>query len=406
MVKLLDEKDENVTTFEKLPDGEYRVKGIQIFSTDSSTGKYILKADSYGNLVCRFRFDLGTTEQGPPMQLSLGEMAMLANAFSVTNLSTNAPDESEVGNHHAYLHEIEDKIYKANKWVTASVYNGWVRNVSGMNVPPDKEFYFMMTDIPSKPGIPPSPIKGKGDSPSFFNIELTILGGEGGSETPLKGAKVKESLSYMLEPNNNGEIEFIQDPDGKLNFKSKILSRALRLTAPGVETFIDIDGNILPYWLKEVKKSQQILKGKWQKSKNGKVFLNWFEVEPVYHFEVKNKPATNGKHEKEINWDEKARELFIKVLEIRLGKSATKAPFVLNDEAVAEARPWVIAAKEKGKVKNSDTKNFVLEEIRAILAEVNDPRLNEIKDELRTMDNAQVFENAFKEEEEYSETPF
>jgi len=314
-------------------------------------------------------------------------MAMLARAFGIDKLP-NVPNETEAGKISDYLSAIENLIYGSSRETTASVYNGWVRNngVIGMSVP-EGEYYITMTDITTKKNGVVS--YGENGNSKFVYVEFTVLAGGNGENTPYKGCKIRDSLQYPFE-NVEGKVIFKKDDSGKWTNQSLLFSKVIRLTIPEVEELVPVDDlNICPHWLNSARVSQQVLKGKTYKNKNGKISLSWGSLEPIYTFEKKSTSSNVEIPNETLSNDEKARKLFIQGMDILVGSKSVDSSGTPTTEAKAVLGPVIQELREKGVVTSKNLKEFTTEEIRAILNKFDNNDLKDIKRQLSKLD----FEN-------------
>lgn len=350
------------TTFDQFPDGKYRVKGFSWFTLDDKE-RPILVAQKDGKLVGRLRFNLITGEDGPPMSCTLADMNLLAKAFGVTKLP-NVPDESYAAMVTKYMVDLKNLC--ADKELEVEVSKGWVSNVPGMDVG-EGLFYFTVNDVssPEHDGQG-QPIPKQGQYGSFFFVSFQVEAGEGGKDTPYKGATFTELVNYSLKY-ENGELDFEKNKDGSYTASAVRLSKLMRLAAPDpfAGEFVPSNpNNLLPYMRQKFLESKRVLKGMRVKEEKGtRVRLNWPTLEEATGYTIEPKRLIES-----MGIDDKCREVLVEALDKLAGSpTVVKDSFELNEVGRKIAKQYLSPLKKEGIIAHGSIEELTPEEITSIL---------------------------------------
>lgn len=352
-------------TFNSFPDGKYKVKGFNWFSVNDKQLP-ILVAQRDGKLVGRFYWTLLDSSQGPPMSVTLSDMPLLAKALKVT--VTNPPDPTQAGLVTRYMLDFANAC--KDKEVEVEVSKGWVNTVPGMDVP-EGYFYFYLSDITSpdhEPNGDPKPKQGQYGS--FFFLTFAVEAGEGGSESPYKGATFTELVNYAIT-NDNGKLDFQRTKEGNYNYSSVIMSKAMRLTAP--EPFAgEFDppnkDNLLPYWKQTALPQRKMLKGSRAKEqKSGRIGLVWSTVEEAIGYKVSERILDK------LDVNIKCRQILVEALNSISPDPVVKpGTFELTETGIVVARSHLSPLKAEGLIQHGFIGELTPDEINIILSKLTE----------------------------------
>ena len=276
-------------------DGSYKVVGFEWFSKNDD-GAPCLVAQKNG-LVGRVKFGLADGEEGPPMSVTLAQMALLANAFGVDvdNLGVK-PALDQPRAIAKYMTRVRDKVNGEGKELKIKVENGWVdsqRGVPGMSLPTG-EFLFVITDMGPKEDGVPTPRMTNPQWGAWFFVTFRVVAGKGGTPSIYDGCEFTEFLTYALESDAKGQLDWVKD-DGSWTNDSIKMGHLLEYTTPDLfdGSFGDPD-NILPEWLNKALELQYVVSAyrtpKTTGKRKGEIAVNWATLEPVQGFDSVNAP--------------------------------------------------------------------------------------------------------------------
>ena len=274
-------------------DGSYKVVGFEWFSKNDD-GAPCLVAQKNG-LVGRVKFGLADGEEGPPMSVTLAQMALLANAFGVDGEALGGkPSLDQPRAIAKYMTRVRDKVNGEGKELKIKVENGWVdsqRGVPGMSLP-SGEFLFVITDMGPKEDGVPTPRDGQWGS--WFLVTFRVVAGKGGKPSLYDGCEFTEFLTYALVSDVEGQLDWEKD-DGSWTGNSIKMGHLLEYTTPELfeGSFADPD-NILPEWLDQALELQYVVSAyrtpKTSGKRKGEIAVNWATLEPVQGFDKVNDP--------------------------------------------------------------------------------------------------------------------
>lgn len=348
--------------FESFPDGKYRVRGFSWFTLDDKE-RPILVAQKDGKLVGRLRFTTLEGEDGPPMSVTLPEMALLAKAFGVKNVP-NAPDPGYAAMVTKFMIDIKNLC--TDKELEVEVQKGWVNSIPGMEVP-EGLFYFSVADISSpEHDSQGQPIPKQGQYGSFFFATFEVEAGEGGKETPYKGSKFTELVNYSLK-NEDGALDFEKNKDGSYTASAVRLSKLMRLAAP-IPFAGEFDppnkNNLLPYMKQKFLESKKVLKGMRVKEEKGtRIRLAWPTLEEATGYAVEPKRVIDT-----MNIDDKCRLVLVEVLDkLAGGSSVMNGSYEFTEAGRKVAKQYLSPLKKEGVIKHGSLEDLTPEEITSIL---------------------------------------
>lgn len=362
-------------TTEKYPDGKYLVKGFEWFTLDDKQ-RPIIVSQKNGVLVGRLRFIRSDEKEGPPMSLTLGEMSLLAKAFGVdAGKLSSTPAENQGGLISQFMTDIKNLCNGTSKELTVESKDGWVNTVPGMEAP-EGYFYFVLVDVSSKEKEENGDVKPQvGDYGPYFWVGFEIVAGEGGSETPFKGARFNEIVNYAVSVGEDGKADWERSPvEKRYTAQAMRLSKLMSLTAPDlfIEDFNPPNPhNILPYWKKEALSAQKILKGSRAKevTKDGKgaIRLVWGSLQEVTGF------AQPQRLIEEMDVDDKMRKVLVEALDnLADGKSTIDGTYDLSPKGLEIAKKYLSPLKKEGKIKHGALKDLTPEEVTTILTHLTE----------------------------------
>lgn len=380
--------------------GTYKVKGIKWFTLDDKQ-RPMLKAQKDGKLVGRLRFILENGEDGPPYSLMIGDMGMLARAFGAdTSKLPPVPMESQAGQVATYMQAVQEA--STGKVIEVTVKDGWVSTVKGMDVPTGY-FYFYIADI-----FPDAPKQG--EYGPYFHIAYEVVAGEGGSETPYKGARFIEIEGYVVK-NVNGEADWERTQSGEPTAQSKRLSNLISWTAPNIVAGGEFNppdpNNIIPYWKENALPQKRVLKGQRVKNdKNGRVQL--VTAEPAIGYNLPQN-GSSGRYLDNVDTDGKARALLVKAFDYLAGEPATfGADLKLTTKGSEIAKTYITPVKQQGKVTGTSMDKLSFEDVSQIFGymvtiKADDPVIKEFVEQLVITG---VGFDAPQPEEAFEDSPF
>ncbi len=276
-------------------DGSYKVNGFEWFSKNDD-GAPCLVAQKNG-LVGRVKFGLADGEEGPPMSVTLAQMALLAHAFGVDVAALGSkPSLDQPRAVAKYMTRVRDKVNGADKELKIKVENGWVdsqRGVPGMSLPTG-EFLFVITDFGPKEDGVPTPRMTNPQWGAWFLVTFRVVAGKGGKPSMYDGCEFTEFLTYALVSDEDGQLDWEKE-DGSWTGNSIKMGHLLEFTTPELfeGSFGDPD-NILPEWLDQALELQYVVSAyrtpKTTGKRKGEIAVNWATLEPVQGFDKVNDP--------------------------------------------------------------------------------------------------------------------
>lgn len=354
------------STVESFPDGKYKVVSFTWFSLDDNKNP-ILAYQKDGKLVGRLRFILNDGKDGPPMSLTLGEMSLLAKVFGAK--VSNPPPANHAGLVTQFMVELQEKCKKE---IEVEVKGGWVNNIPGMDVP-GGYFYFHLNDITgdnTSGQLRPR----TGQYGQFFFVNFEVDAGEGGSETPFKGAQFTELVNLSVEMRDGHfDWERTKPKDGSLGVwtaSAVRLSNLVRLTAPTLKVKELTVETFLPVWRRVALEHKTVLKGNRVKEEKGpRVRLVWNTLE-----------AANGYRRiiEEMGVEDKIRRELVTILDKLAGAdSVVGNTYELTAAGKEVARKYLSPLKKEGKIKHGSLDELTPEEVTIIVKSLQEQGLVE-----------------------------
>lgn len=370
--------------FDEFPDGKYKVKGITWF-TKSDKDLPIVVAQKDGKLVGRFRFKLLDSQEGPPMSLTLPEMALFAKAAGVKNIPP-VPDVNYAAMVTKFMMDIANLV--ADKELEVEVSNGWVNSVPGMTIP-EGYYHFYISDISGDKDEngKPKPKVGNWENSLYFYVTFTVEYGEGGKESPYKGVTFTESVPYAIAV-IDGEADFKRDEDGAYTSESARMSKLMRLGDP--DTFAGEYSppdphNLLPYIREKFLASCQMLKGSRvliERKDKGvikrRIGLIWSSLDSS-----DLKSETPKRLIESMGIDDRCREILVEALDKMAGAhTVINGTFELNEVGRKLAKEHFSPLKKEGIIKHGSVEELTPEEITSILTVLQEKVGSEYKEKV------------------------
>lgn len=344
------------TNYDSFPDGKYHAKGIVWFSLDDNK-KPILAFQKDGKLVGRLRFILTDGKEGPPMSVTLGEMALLAKVFKAK--VSNPPPANHAGLVTQYMLELQDKLTGD---IEIEVKGGWVNSIPGMEIP-SGFYYFHTVDISGdNTGGQLKPKQGN-FGPYFF-ITFEIDAGEGGSETPFKGAQFTELVQFGLQ-SREGSLDWERVPTkdaslGAWSAGGTRMSKLVRLTAPDIKIKELTLDSFMSAWRRQALEVKKVLKGTRMKEEKGnriRLILNSLEEASGYRRVIE-----------EMGVEGKIRQELVNVLDKIAGAQSTvNGTYELTAAGKEIAKKYLTPLKKEGQIKHGSLEELTPEEITIIM---------------------------------------
>ena len=362
--------------FETFEDGEYKVIGLQWYSVDDKE-RPILVAQKDGRLVGRAYMIIEDDVSGPPYSCELGQMGLLVQAFGgdVDKLPP-VPEVSQAGKVTAYMEKVQELA--VGKTIEVTVSKGWVNSVEGIQVPPGLYYYELEGFNPTNEDG--EPILKAGEYGQFFFVLSRILAGEGGAETPWKGAVVRDLVNYSITVDTSmGEPipEWQRTKQGAFTKSAALLAHFMQYTAPGMfeEGYVHSDPyNLLPDWWEEAQKEKVVYKGYRAKTKDGKyVNMNWSTVEPVPNFAgPRESSRTQETNKRQQQVEEKGREGLIAFMNLLAGGDAFSnvGTLALNQAGKTAAKTYLTPLKQKGILSTGTLTNLSFDDVMRVVENV------------------------------------
>lgn len=376
--------------------GDYTVDGMNYFSVDEH-GKPML-VEQAGKMVARVRFTMGE-EEGPPYSGTLGDMALLAVAFGADREQLPLiPTLDKAGAVSAYLTQVAELVNASGKQVVVRVAGNWVNSVEGAQVPPGM-YYFRLVDIAPK-DADGQPEWREGQFGRYYLLEFEILAGEGGADTPWRGARFTNFYSYALLVGDDMQpIWERKQSGGEYTTAAWGMNRLIAFTAPATFDVVKEDpSNILPEWLREALKTPAVVKGyrtKYRKKSNGKIAykLDIPSLEPVTDFKVsrasEEKAADPGevevsqgeaKERDEEALQQQGLQIFRRLMDALAGEDAFRGDtFNLTPAGRTTAKAHLTPLKQQGVLTTSSIKALTFNEMLAVMTALKqDEKLGEL----------------------------
>lgn len=365
--------DDYEPEYEKFPAGKYKATGIVWTSLDNRENPVLVTQND--RMVGRLSFTIAGYEEGPPMSLTVGEMALLVKAFGADiEKLPPMPSLDKPGTVSKYMRGVEELINAANKEVDIEVSDkGWVNadSVGGMNVV--GYIYFDYDDIlPNEETGEIEPIAGEwGD---YFITRWKVAGGEGGGPSPFTGATFLETFTYAIISNEENKVDWARTSSGGYSWPAVALSRMMTLTAPSMfEEGREPENpkNLLPEWDRLAKRQMQRLKGQRAKTKKGKIRMDWPNVEPVFDIP---KPTIVPTQTAVSDRDVEARGLLRPLLDALAGTNAFEGnTWDLTMAGTEAARTHLAPLKTRGVIPHGRIPELTAEEVMAIFENIDVP---------------------------------
>lgn len=368
------------TTFEKYPDGTFKVTGFTWFTTDDKD-RPLLVTQKDGKRVGRYRAIMPDGQQGPPASCGLNEIVLLVKGYGGDPAKLPPyPNEADAGAVSNYMTTAE-ALSKSGKGTEVTVANGWITSTKGADVPQGL-YDFKIVDIQPKVNGLPAPTEGQfGGKFAYFICE--IVQGSTGDKT-WSGAKVSQSIPYAVEvdfstnpPDLHWEyIKGTQQPTKQ----AKLFSNLLLFGAPDLfenPNFADWN-NILPEVLNSMLKNKVVLRAFRQpKQKGSGLTFNLAALETAVAIPQPQNyviPAQSN------DYDSQARELFKKFVEVIGGPHCfNPGGFVLTEAGVAVAKQYFVPLKVEKIIPHGNIPQFTWDIVKTIVTEVS-KKLPEKKD--------------------------
>lgn len=362
--------------FETFDDGEYKVIGLQWYSVDDQD-RPILVAQKDGRLVGRAYMVLEDDVSGPPYSCELGQMGLLVKAFGgdVAQLPV-VPELSQAGLVTTYMEKVQQLA--VGQTIEAKVSKGWVNSLEGMQVPPGLYYYQLDSMSPVDENGEPS--LEKGEYGKYFFIHSRILAGEGGADTPWKGAVVRDLMNYSISvDDSSGEPvpEWQKTKQGAFTKSAALLAHFMQYTGPGLfeEGYVHSDPyNLLPDWLNEAQKESIVYKGYRAKSKDGKyINMNWSTIEAVPGFAgPKADERTTEVNKRQQQVEEKGREGLISFMNLLAGGEAFSnvGTLDLSQDGKVAAKKYLTPLKQKGILTTGTLSKLTFDDIMRVVENV------------------------------------
>lgn len=296
----------------KWDEGDYEVNGITWAHKDED-GQPALKAQKDGRLTARYRFKVVGKENksGPYATATLAEMSMIMRAFNKEAALQSVPSEKNAAGVRDFLVYCGDNINNSGNTTKIHINGqGFVAWVDGAYIEADKEFILRVNNIFSKNenGVPSWIHRnfGEGRSAQLIKIQLEIVAGSMGAETPWKGAMFTTDVPYgFIYNEETDEIAFKTDDNGKDDSAKAYAMRKFmyvycpRALSEGLETDYPEDPNNAVPWM-----------------------IRWSDPDILFKAEVKNSPGKNGGMWYNISWG-KAEPVIEPLLSIIRSSDAT-----------------------------------------------------------------------------------
>lgn len=370
--------------FDKFPEGKHKVSSFEWFTLNENK-QPILKTQKDMKMVGRLRFNLPDGKIGPPFSLTLGEMGLLVRAFGKDPTSLPPlPELNQPIRITEYMQAIE-RVCQGKEVEVEVNKDGWVSSIKGFDVPEDY-FYFQLSDISPK-DEKGNPFHKEGPHGHYFFVEFEIYFGEGGSETPYKGAKFTEIMSYAVDVGENGKLDWARTEKEKVYTQSATrLSKLVRLTAPSMkllEQEYDFSNphNILPDWSKHAQNDKVMLKGNRAKNEDTRrIQLLWPSLQSVDGYEP-SKEVLNLSES-----DIKGRVILNDLFDY-LGEEKTVQNNNLTPTGIELAKKYISPIKQQGLVKHGSFLELDYDDVMAIFnyvekTIVDDEKIKQLKIDL------------------------
>lgn len=360
--------------FEAYKDGKYDVNSFDYFSTDED-GRPILVVQA-GDMVARVRFNLTKNgEEGPPYSFKLSQVPLLVRAFKAdADKLPPTPSLDQAGKVSAYLQKAKGLVEEAGNSVKVVVTKGWVKSISGMDVPTGL-YYFNIVDVSPKDENG-DPETREGQYGKFFFIKCRVVAGEGGQETVWEDAEFDVLVNYSIVVDDQGEPGWAKSKSGGPTASATRLSRLMTYTAPIMFDDDDFEPedpyNFLPQWWRLAQEANVTLKGLRGKDKKNRVKLDLSSVEPAASFQKVARQPTKETETKvamsELDMDEEARSIFREFMNLLTGEDAfRKGTFTLTQAGKVLAGQYLTPLKGKGLFDKAKMGQWTLDEVRKVI---------------------------------------
>lgn len=371
-MKKIDPNYQSKDSYQSFPDGETTVDSFAWVTTDDKTKEPILRINKNGVLQGILRFKNGDS-QGPPMSVTLPEMTLLVKAFGKSpHELPPRPAINESGKVAEYMKKIQE-ICRGQ--IKVEVNGGWVNSITEV---PKGLFYFVLDNM--GPGTPPEPREGQFGK--WYLTEWKIVAGEGGQPTPYEGLTFVMIANYGIVVNEDGQPDWEKGEGGGWTPNAVQMSQMINMTAPQMfegDFNPSNPHNVLPTWLAEAKKANQVLKGYRveytpRKGKNaGKtsIVLEWSTVEQVHGFQqTKQQESYNpplSSVEESEDEDVRARNILKTALTQLAGAEAVTSDWQLTPAGKTVAKQYLVPLKNQGILPHAYIQRYSLDNVLACM---------------------------------------
>lgn len=379
--------------FNNLPDGKYNVKGMKWFSLTDSGEPYLISQKN-GN-VGRLKFILEDDEPGPPMGLSLGDMARFTSAMGgkVENLPP-VPSEIDAIAVSEYMKKVESEVNNSDTIVEVEQKGEWVNYVPGMDIPPG-HYIFIVQDVLSQKNNEPGWVENVYDGKvvgAYVEYLFKIVANYMGKPTPYEGATFKIRIPYGFLVDEDNVLRWRTTKSGEFPLDVIRANNFYSVTAG--EDFISNDfnppnpHNIIPYWIEKIgglPLHKPLLSNLDSKvSKNGNVYyvMDAQSIDAVEDFEipegnnklkVQNKAESQNQDEAMLSGDYETHVKAQKTLQEFFNELAGYQ-VAENNQFTEKGKDWakenLTPLKESGKIPGKKIDAMVYMDVNQIIEEL------------------------------------
>jgi len=370
-------------TFESFPDGEVQGFGIEWFSTDDQD-RPILVVQKNGDRVCRYRVLMQDGTQGPPGSCGLRDVVMLVHAFGgdVKDLPTY-PDESNAGAVSNYM-SVAEGLTQSGKATRVVVKNGWVSYVEGSDLPVGM-WNLKLVDI-SGTQESKLPMWREGQYGKYAYWIFEVISDASG-DTTWTGTRISQTVPYVIEADHTKtppELGWvcIKGTNNATKTSKSVSNLILAAASDFFENgWANVD-NVLPEILQSAKRTNAVFSVLITPKQKGVGNTMNMATATAVTKPVKIEVAVPTR-------DEKARKVFIKMVNVIAGKNAFVTGYTLNPDGVAVAKEHLAPLKMAGVIPHGDIPKFTYENVEAMVKSLQGkegmPDMTEFFDELMSI---------------------
>jgi hypothetical protein len=343
------------------------------FSLNEETEEPILVGQPDGKLVGRCR--LNVDEQGgPPMSVTLGEMALLVKAFgaNVSELPAQ-PEISDAGAVTAYMNKVKELVDKTEKRVQIHVSDkGWIYKVKGMELPKTTlNWILVAVSRKDESGLPYKKTLEFGD---VFWPTFRVVSSAGNVPTPYAGVEIQPLINYAVEQKGD-TVDWQKNKGGSYTAAATRFNKLIRYTAPAIFEQDDFKPkhpeNLLIDWQENLPEKPQVLSFNVDYNQKGYAEIIFATLSPAGY--TYDKPViTNGETKPEskpvAKTENKPLDLIIQLVQhLADTKDVLKPDGTLNDAGLVVAKKYFSPLRAENKLTHSRFTEYGLEEAKAIL---------------------------------------